>query len=224
MTLSHVTHYGRAPSYVARASRPTFFSRATFLSHVTLAESSRTWMSHGTYEWDTARMHESCHVWPSHVAREWVMSHASTSHVTHVAEFCHTSRRVILHILPSHVTCAVTIPKPKPEILNPKPNDALDMRKRVQHSWVLSRMVESCRTWMIHVTHRFERSTLTPTTRWTWMGHVTYQQVTAHVNESWHTWMSYVAYEWVMSHIGGKILLWRQWRAGHAKESSCWCR
>jgi len=143
------------------------------------------WMSHGTYEWDTAHiwmssvthMNESCHTY------EWVMSHRWTNHVTqmnsisiaayviyecvmvHMNESCHTFESVmstiwmwvVLHICMSHVTHTNASCHPYECVTS--------------HIWVSQgthpwRMNESKETWTSHVTnmnhyywscHKYER-------------------------------------------------------------------
>jgi len=53
--------------------------------------------------------------------------------------------------------------------------------------WVMSRMNESCLTWMSHVSHEW---------------------VMSHMNESSLTWMSHVSHEWVMSHRNDATYEW----------------
>jgi len=70
----------------------------------------------------------------------------------------------------------------------------------VIYQWVMSRMNESCHTWMSHVV--YESMTLWGCTWcYIWICYVTYGWVMSHMNESFHTWMSHVAHEWVMSHM-----------------------
>lgn len=69
-------------------------------------ESYHVWKSHVAYEWDVSHFSASCHIWMSHGKCECVIAYNS----------CHVWKR--------HVTC----------------------------EWVTSQMKQPCRIWMSHVT------------------------------------------------------------------------
>jgi len=122
-----------------------FFTYEWVLSH--MHESRHLWMSHVTYEWVMSLMNESCRICMSHVTYEWVMSH--------IDESC--------HIWMSHVT----------------------------HAWVMSPMNESYHVWISHVT--YERVMSRMARKWNkWvMPRTTWQSNTSRINYSNMKWMIY---------------------------------
>jgi len=75
---------------------------------LSMHESCHIWMSHVTYEWAMSHTNESCCIWMSHVAYEWVMSHVNTSR--HIWVTVITYQRVMsrmsesCHVQMSHIT------------------------------------------------------------------------------------------------------------------------
>jgi len=104
--------------------------------------------------------------------------------------------------------------------------------------WVMSHWIESCHTWVNHVTHfthvRLWRICRVVPFHWcdshvthgsvllvrwvmslkneschSWMSHVTHEWVTSHMNDSCHTWMSHVTQvNWVMSRLNASCHSW----------------
>ena len=107
------------------------------------------WMSHVACEWVMSHTNESCHIRMRHVTYAWVVSYMNES--WHIYLYKKMSRRGTRH-----------------------------MERRllwvITYEWVMSHMNGSC-----HI----------------WMGHVTYEWVMSHMNESCHIWMSHVTYIYI---------------------------
>jgi len=152
---------------------------------------------------------ESCHMWPNHVTRGWVMSHVNESWhnqgvCTHAAtqgpegkvmpcviESRHMLSRVIesCHMWLSHVTC----------------------------DWGMSRVIESCHVFLSHVTCDWVMSNVIESCHM-WPNHVTRGWVMSPVTGSCHTWLSHVTCEWAMARSGCVHTL------SHAKWARSWIR
>jgi len=59
----------------------------------------------------------------------------------------------------------------------------MNMTDQSECVWVVSRMNESCRIWISHVTYKWVMSRCH-----IWMSCVTYEGVMSHMNESYHIW------------------------------------
>ena len=68
-----------------------------FMSHMN--ESCLIWMSHVAYEWVMSHMNESCLIWMSHVSYEWAMSHMNESCLIWVSQ-----ERILMSTNMSHRT------------------------------------------------------------------------------------------------------------------------
>ena len=110
--LQHIaTHYNTL-QYIATLCRNFFTWLNLTLSGCTAPTFTSMPVYHVTYRWTTSRMshvtRESCHIWPSRVTCEWVMSHLNetchirTSHVKYECVMSHINESC--HIQMSHVT------------------------------------------------------------------------------------------------------------------------
>ena len=154
--------------------------RALQLKNLSPCHMSYEWVTNSTYKWVTnftdwvmLRVNVSCHMWMSHVTRQWVVSMSCVTCaciLKHTTEF--TIERCSSKIWAIRVTCPCTMSHV---------NESCHMSmNHVTREWVMSHVNDSCHTWMSHVTREW---------------------VVSHVNKSCHTSMSHVTREWDMSHV-----------------------
>ena len=136
-------------------------------------KSCHIWMSHVAYEWVMSHTNESCRIWISHVIYEWVMLYTSAEEV--------------------------------------KSQDLHDMTDSYAYEWVMSPEVMS-HTWLIHVN--------TSVMSHIWLIHMWHhffaassagaEEVMSHMNESRKKWCHIydLDAEEVMSHMNGPCRIW----------------
>ena len=123
------------------------------MSHVNT--SFHTWMSQVTHAWDMTHkknhvyMNDSCHVWKSLIALQYVVSHTNES--------CHKwVDHVIYKRVMSHINAICSICRGKLEWVMSHTNDLRHTWKsRATYQRVTSHMNESCHIWVSHVTYEW---------------------------------------------------------------------
>jgi len=137
-------------------------------------ESCRIWMSHDSYEWVMTHMNESWLILMSHDAYEWVMTHMNESlllwmsHNSHEWFMTHMNESWLIRMIHDSYEWVMTHMKEESfhtytqvivpcgagsNILGLSIGFAELLRAGESYERVVSRMNESCHTWMNHGTY-----------------------------------------------------------------------
>jgi len=141
--MSHDARMNASPAWMSHVTVASICNQRAFMADRKVSHGTHIWMSH------VMRMYKSyiwCHTY------EWVMSHLSMNHVTHMNESCNTYEWVMLHVWMSHVICM---------------NESCHTYERVMSQiWMsyVTHINESCHAyewvmsyiWTSHVTHKNE--------------------------------------------------------------------
>jgi len=131
-------------------------------------ESCRIWMSHVACEWVMSHVNESCRMWMSHVVYEWV--------IKYVNMWIWNMSNWVRHVTEATVTFSLQV-----RMSNFSCERVMSHSIHFTYEWVVPHGENmSCHTWMIHITYEWVVSHMNE--------FVTYEYVMSQINESCHTY------------------------------------